>query len=311
LLRYLQRDFPPHLICFSNVMIAGCAELLKQHLSARVVVMLQGDDLFLQSLNAPYRDQALAEIRHIDRAVDRYLCHSEFYAERMAGLLGIDRAKIGVVPLGVQVEPQSTFDKNASAAAVAQSRPPTVGYLARLAPEKGLHLVCAAVLALRQQPAMASVRLCVAGWLGAAHRRYAEESLRRLRLGAGGGLDFRGEVTIEQKRQLLAEIDVLCVPSPYPEPKGLYVLEAMAAGVPVVAPAHGAFPELIADTGGGRLFQPNDVAQMAAVLTELLGDPALRRAVGRQGQESVLGRRTAPHYAARVWSEFAAVLANT
>jgi glycosyltransferase involved in cell wall biosynthesis len=93
---------------------------------------------------------------------------------------------------------------------------------------------------------------------------------------------------------------LLCVPSPYEEPKGLYVLEALAAGVPVVAPNHGAFPELHADTGGMLLFRPGDVEHLTAVLADLLGDSIQRRALGQNGQSAVVGRRTARHAAGAV-----------
>ncbi len=311
LLRYFQQDFAPDLICFSNVLIAGCAELLKQHLPARLVVMLQGDDLFLDTLDPQHRALALAEIRRIDRFVDRYLCHSRFYADRMAAQLGIDREKIGVVPLGVHVEDLFVVTQEElshAAATVGISRPPTVGYLARLAPEKGLHLACEAVLALRQRPATAATRLCVAGWLGEANRVYAEQAMQTLRQLDPDAVEYRGEVTRAEKSRFLADIDVLCVPSPYEEPKGLYALEAMSTGVPVVSPGHGAFPELIAATRGGRLFEPNNVDRLTEVLTELLCDHELRRQIGEQGKASVLSTRTAEHAAAHVWREFASLL---
>ena len=60
------------------------------------------------------------------------------------------------------------------------------------------------------------------------------------------------------KVRFLQVVDVLSVPTMYREPKGLYVLEALANGVPVVQPAHGSFPELIEATGGGLLVPPND-----------------------------------------------------
>src|SRR5437016_13208402 len=60
------------------------------------------------------------------------------------------------------------------------------------------------------------------------------------------------------KVRFLQSLDVLSVPTTYREPKGLYVLEALANGVPVVQPRHGSFPELLERTGGGLLVNPND-----------------------------------------------------
>jgi glycosyltransferase involved in cell wall biosynthesis len=65
------------------------------------------------------------------------------------------------------------------------------------------------------------------------------------------------------------------------------VLEALACGVPVVVPAHGAFPEMISRTRGGRLFTPGDTADLARVLGDLLADRSLRESLGQTGQQQV------------------------
>ena len=97
---------------------------------------------------------------------------------------------------------------------------------------------------------------------------------------------------------------MLCVPSPYEEPKGLYVLEALAAGVPVVSPDHGAFPELRADTGGLALFRAGDVEHLTDVLDGLLMDAGRRRALGQQGRSAVIERRSAKHAAEAVMAVY-------
>ena len=79
---------------------------------------------------------------------------------------------------------------------------------------------------------------------------------------------------------------MLSVPTTYREPKGLYVLEALANGVPVVQPRHGSFPELIEATGGGLLVSPDDPADLARVLYELMGDGSRREEIGQKGRAS-------------------------
>ncbi len=134
LLRHFQNTLKPTLISFSNILIAGCAELLKKHLDVPLFVTLQGDDLFLNSLDKQHLQLALDEVARIDENIDRYLCHSTFYADRMASQLRIDRHKIGVVSLGIDVDPTTDSiraERNADPAS-----PLAVGYLARLAPKK-------------------------------------------------------------------------------------------------------------------------------------------------------------------------------
>ena len=65
------------------------------------------------------------------------------------------------------------------------------------------------------------------------------------------------------------------------------MLESLAAGVPVVQPRHGAFPELLSRTGGGVLVDPGDTGGLAASMAGLLSDPAGRKALGDAGQKMV------------------------
>ncbi len=283
--QWLSQSVRPDLVNFTNVLIAGCVPHLKRELAVPVVVTLQGDDIFLESLPEPYKAQALHEIRKLTEYVDAFLVHSRYYAEFMSEYLGIPSNKFRVVPLGIDTR---GFPPPNHAPAVPPRESPTIGYLARLAPEKGLHLLVDAFLDLKQRAATRSVRLEIAGWLGENHRRYAEQEFERLRA-AGWADDFRyfGSVTREEKLSFLQGLDVLSVPTTYRDPKGLYILEALAAGVPVVQPAHGAFPELLAATGGGRLVAPHDPHALADAWEDLLCHPEQCRALGQAGAAAV------------------------
>ena len=272
------------LVHFSNLLIAGCAPTIKQQLGIPVLVTLQGDDLFLGDLTDEYQERAFAKIHEVDRFVDKYLVHSDFYAGHMANFLGLERTKFQKIPLAI-----STHDWTDVTTPTTTERPPTVGYMARLAPEKGLHLLCEAFELLRQRPATKDARLIIAGWLGTAYRPTVEDLFQRLSEKCSPhSFEFRGTVTRAEKRQLFHEVDVLSVPTTFLEPKGLYVLEALAAETPVVQPAHGIFPELIAATGGGLLCKPNDPVDLADKLEELLTDESRRRQLGTVGRARVL-----------------------
>src|SRR5262249_48837135 len=126
------------------------------------------------------------------------------------------------------------------------SEPFTVGYLARICPEKGLHHLVDAFLILSKMPGMPQCRLRVAGWLGQNSRAYFDEQCGKLeRAGLIDQFHHDELPDLSSKSRFLQSLDVLSVPTTYREPKGLYVLEAWAHGVPVVQPAHGSFPELI------------------------------------------------------------------
>jgi glycosyltransferase involved in cell wall biosynthesis len=293
LVQWLAGHSHPDLFVFSNVLTAGCVPELKQRFGVPVVVILQGDDIFLRDLPEPCQQQAIAEIRTLAEQIDGFLAHSRFYADKMSGYLGIPREKIHVVPLGIDTRDFEGIGIDGVPRAI---RPPTVGYLARLAPEKGLHILADAFVLLRNMPGMEEARLRIAGWLGEHRRAYVEQVFAKLRsAGLKDAFEYVGEVDRRGKVEFLKSIDALSVPTTYEEPKGLFVLEALAAGVPVVMPEHGSFPETIVELGGGLLHRPGDARHLAEQLRELLQhaigiSDARQRALQHRGSRSVAAR---------------------
>ncbi len=284
LCRWLSRHRQPEMVMMPNLLIGGCIPSIKKELDVPVVVTLQGDDIFLDELRSPYRQQAIDLMRGLVAHVDGFLVNSEFYAERMGELLEIPREKIHLVPLGID----TTDFQSLTGSSPSEDRPLTVGYLARLAPEKGLHVLVDAFLELHQMPGMDQVQLRIAGWLGEHRRDYVQEQFDKLQsAGLEDQFQYDGAVDRQGKLDFLDSIDLLSVPTVYEEPKGLFVLESLAAGVPVVQPRHGAFPELLSRTGGGVLVDPGDTGGLAASMAGLLSDPAGRKARGDAGQKTV------------------------
>ena len=100
-------------------------------------------------------------------------------------------------------------------------------------------------------------------------------------------------IPIFDMNDFLHSLDVFTVPTTYQEPKGRFALEAMACGVPLVLPEHGAFPELIRETGAGLLVTPGQPEQLAERLHRLLDDPQQRMQQGRAGREAAKTVRSA------------------
>lgn len=285
LARWLAREIRPQVVCVSNVLLSGILHELKQHLNVPVIFTLQGDDVFLDALPDNFRREALQLIRDHCREADGFIATCKYYADAMAEYFQIPRAKIDVVYPGLNLQ-------GYGAAATERNRTtPTIGYFARICKEKGFHVLVDAFRRLRANPAAPKCRLRVSGWLGGSDRAYFDDLSRRI---AGDGLqDSFEHVECPDHASKIAfyhSIDVLSVPTTYREPKGLYVLEALANGVPVVQPAHGSFPELIEATGGGLLFNPGDPQQLADGLLRLLTDASLRAELGRKGKAAVFER---------------------
>jgi glycosyltransferase involved in cell wall biosynthesis len=172
--------------------------------------------------------------------------------------------------------------------------PYTIGYFARICPEKGFHELVDAFLQLRLKSGAPACRLRVSGWLGENQRAYYNEQRRRIEdAGLADWFEHVESPDHASKVRFLQSLDALSVPTTYREPKGLYVLEALANGVPVVQPRHGSFPELLAETGGGLLVEPGDTDALAGALRGLALEPERGREMGRKGQQVVRDRFTA------------------
>jgi glycosyltransferase involved in cell wall biosynthesis len=280
LLDWLAGEPPPDVVNLPNSLLIGLARPLRDALHRPVCCTLQGEDLFLDGLIEPYRSRAIELIRRQVGDVDRFIAVSDYYVPSMARLLAISEERIDVVPLGINLAGYERRQAN--------SEPFTVGYFARIAPEKGLHVLADAYPRFRRRTAGARVRLAAAGYLSRAHHDYLAEIRRRLdQAGLGGEFTYHGAVDRDGKLAFLRTLDVMSVPAPYDEPKGVFVLEAMASGVPVVQPRRGAFPEMIEKTGGGLVVPPDDPDALADGLYSLWKDPALARTLGGRGFDGV------------------------
>lgn len=291
------RPFAPQVVHLPNAMFLGLARPLREGLNAAIVCTLTGEDIFVERLSEEHRDECLRLIRTASADADAFICVSRAYVEYAVQRLGVSAQRLHVVPLGVNVA-------DADQPAALPERPFVIGYLARICPDKGLHVLCEAFVRLRREGRDA--RLAIAGYLGTGDRPYWESC--RAVLTHGGAMDqvdYRGEVDRSGKRALLRSLHVLSVPTVYREPKGLFVLEALAHGVPVVQPRHGAFVELIEATGGGVLHEPRDAGHLARELAGLMDDAEHRRALAARGRQAVHRDFTAEVMAERTWAVFA------
>jgi glycosyltransferase involved in cell wall biosynthesis len=278
---WLATDIKPEIINLTNALLSGIVHELKRRLQVPVLCSLQGDDIYLESLPEPHKARCLALVRQHCREIDGFIATSGYYADFMAGYFDIPRAKVHVVHPGINLHGHGGPREDRG------GKPFTIGYFARICPEKGLHVLVQAFQLFRQLPGTEGARLHVSGWLGDNNRPYFHELRKRLE-NAGLSGDFAHVDCPDHasKVRFLQGLDVLSVPTTYREPKGLYVLEALANGVPVVQPRHGSFPELVEMTGGGLLVNPDDPADLARGLREML-DRARAEEFGRRGKAVV------------------------
>ncbi len=287
LLDWLKHEGSPDVISLPYTLLLGLARPLQEALGRPICCTLQGEDLFLEGLQEPYRSESKELIRANTEYVDAFIAVSKYYAEFMPRYLGIPREKIRVVPLGINLDGYEP--RIESRARQHRSEPFTVGFFARIAPEKGLRELAEAYRHLRQAGGLPdNARLEAAGYLAPEHKAYLSNIEEQMAAaGLASEFHYRGVLDRKQKIDFLRTLDVLSVPATYDEPKGMFLLEAMACGIPVVQPRRGGFTEVVEQTGGGLLVEPDDSASLAEGILKLYLDPALAGRLAENGFQKV------------------------
>jgi glycosyltransferase involved in cell wall biosynthesis len=272
----------PDAVWLSTALQAGLARRLREALGIPVIGFLQGEDSFLDGLG-PAADETWKLLSERMRDGTAWVAPSRYYADLMAARLGWQPQDLHVIPNGVAItEPVP----------VPRDEPPSIGYLARFVPGKGIGVLVDAFIRLHRE--MPEVRLRCAGSMTDGDARYVETLKAKLRTaGCEKNVEWLPNVSLEEKQRFLASITVFSVPATYSEAFGMYVIEALAAGAPVVLPASSAFPEIVEATGGGVVFpagksDAESSAALAAALLELLRAPERARTLGDAGRKAVM-----------------------
>jgi glycosyltransferase involved in cell wall biosynthesis len=271
----------PDIVCLSNVLLVGMVRRIKERLGAPVVCLLQDEDGFLDGLSSPYAEEAWAVVCERAHDIDAFLAVSRYYGDTMQVRLKTDAVRMHVVRMGVELRAYRPDDTGPAT--------PTIGFLSRMCPERGLERLVDAFLLLKKNPKLRSAKLRISGGRSGADEPFIGRLQGKLRAaGVLTDVEFLGAFDRDAKLEFLRGLSVLSVPEVQPVAYGLYVLEALAMGVPVVEPAIGCFPETIEATGGGILYEPNTAERLAQALEPLLLDPQAARTLGAEGRAGML-----------------------
>jgi glycosyltransferase involved in cell wall biosynthesis len=281
LVTFLAQHERPDVVSLSNVLLAGLVRQIKRVLAVPVVCSLQDEEGYLDSLDEPYRGRAWEILRRRAAEIDAFIAPSDFYSRRMQQRLALPGERFRVI--------HNAIDPAGLAPASAPPAARTVGFMSQMTAGKGLDTLAEALVLLRRRGGFDDVRLRVFGGATEADEPFVRRVRRRLdQAGLSASAKFAQDFHPDRKLEFLQSCSVLSVPTRRAEAFGFFVLESLACAVPVVLPAHGAFPELIAATGGGLLHEPNAPADLADKLAELLSAPARAAALGQAGRKAVI-----------------------
>jgi len=315
LVTWLKTQPRPDVVLLSNALLVGFTRKLKSELGCKVVCNLQGEDAYLDSMPDPMRKQVWSLLAERCRDCDLFLAPSRYFGDTMARRLNLPADKVKVIFNGINLaghgdQSQMAGDKGEIATRLSNAfshLPPVLGYFARMCPEKGLDLLVETFIELKRRNSVPGLKLKVGGGCGPGDEPFVAQLKDHLRrAGCLKEVSFHPNLTRAQKIAFLQSLTVFSVPALYGEGFGLYLIEALAAGVPVVQPRHAAFPELVEATGGGVIAEANAVA-LAAAIESLLLDPARLQALSETGRRAVTEQFTVDQMAKGIEATLAAL----
>jgi glycosyltransferase involved in cell wall biosynthesis len=280
LLKWLESVERPDLVHLSTPLLMGIGQAIKKHLGIPIVCTMQDEDVWIDAMEEPWRTQCWETMARGGKDVAAFVAVSRYFGEVMAERLQIEPGKLHVVPIGI--------DPGEAPPPGPPPEPPAIGYLARMAESMGLPILLDAFLRLKKTDRWKTLQLHLSGGKTGDDAPFLERFRAKIAgEGVTGDVKFFDEFDPKARKSFLSSLTILSVPSPQGVAFGTYILEAGARGVPVVLPKIGSYPEIVGATGGGVLYEPNNVETLTRVLDELLGDAARRAELGRKGRESV------------------------
>lgn len=266
LLEWLREEVKPDVIGLSNALLLGMQRRLRKELNVPVVCFLQGEDTFLDALGPAHREEAWRVLSERAAETELFISPSVFFADLMAKRMSVPASSIDVIPNGANMDGYKDPRK--------APQVPTLGYFARMCPDKGVELIAQTFLILKKRNKIPGLRLHIGGGMGPGDEPYVKGIQEEFKsAGIEADTRFFPNVTREEKIRFFEGLTLLSTPALYGETFGLYLIEGMAAGTPVVQPPVAAFPEIIQKSGGGILSEEPTAESLASSIEKLLLDP--------------------------------------
>jgi glycosyltransferase involved in cell wall biosynthesis len=281
LVNYLTKEGKPDIIHLSNALIVGLARRLKKKIDVKIVCSLLNEDDWINEMAEPYQSKAWKLISKEAGNVDVFLTPSLYYKELFIEKTGIGADNFYVVPLGL--DPGQLTD------IIRGNNLPSLGYFCRINFQNGFDKLVDAFIDLRSGNKLPGLTLHISGGFTGDDKPFIAEQIRKIKAaGLKSFVRIYSEFQGNSKQEFFSNIDIMSVPVRKYDGYGLYILEANAAGVPVVQPATGAFPEIVEKTGGGIIYSPDNVSELSQSILKLFNEKEMREQLGKNGRENVL-----------------------
>lgn len=303
LVKYLTTGGKPDIIHLSNALILGIARQIKKRIDVKVVCSLLNEDDWIDDMAEPFRSRAWKMIARESVYVDTFVTPSSYYKELFLTRTGVKSDNVVVVPIG--------YDPEFDIVPKPVTESPAIGYFSRISYYNGFNKIVDAFIELRKNDLIPGLTLHVCGGYTGSDKSFISEQIKKIReAGLSKSVKIYPEFQGNKKMEFFGSVNVISVPVNKYDGYGLYLLEANSAGIPVVQPATGAFPEIVAATGGGVVYTPDTVEELTSNLFKVLTDKKMIEYLGETGREKVRNEYSLGKMSARLSDVYSKTLIN-
>ncbi len=303
MVNWIAEHCKPDVIHISNALLLGLAKRLKEKTGVPVLCSLQDEDVWVDAMQ-PQFQQKIWDLMH-ERAkdVDALVAVSGYFAQTMKQRMNISDEKMHTFYLGVDAEDYRFIP--------AKEKPRNIGYISRMCHKDGFDIVVDAFIDLRKKEGFEDVKLIATGGVTGDDKKFLKEQKLKIK-NAGLSNDFEIIIDFEgdARHNFFKKVAVVSVPVRIGEAFGMYLLESMASGVPVVQPALGAFPEIVKIAGGGVNYMPNTPEKLSETWAELLNAPAKLQELSIAGLKGTKEKFNIHNHAAEIVGLYASLKDN-
>jgi len=303
LIYFLKHHEKPDIVHISNALLMGLAGKIREELNIPVICSLQDEDVWIDVMNDYYREKLWKLMCEKSKDIDAFVAVSKYFADVMQNKMCIPDEKLHIVPIGV--DPDSYVYSEPA------QNPPAIGYLSRSNKSNGFEIVIDAFIELKQKPEFKDIQLKVTGGKTADDDKFLKKQMKKLKQkGFHHDIEFIDDFRTETLKHFFNKITVLSVPVLKGEAFGMYQLEALASGIPIVQPNLGAFPEIVKETQGGAIFEPNTPSALAAKLAEILGNKEKLSEFSKNGRNAIIHKYNTDITTKQMLGIYESVIAN-
>lgn len=281
MVNWIAEHCQPDVIHLSNALLLGLAKRLKQKLQVPVFCTLQDEDVWVDAVHFPFREKIWQLMSQRSEDVDMMVSVSDYFSEKMKQQMHLPDEKLRTIHLGVDINDYKYLST--------RQKERNIGYLSRMCYENGFDIVVDAFIAIKKENGFEDVRLIATGGSTGDDSKYIRDQKRKLKeQGLENYFIILPDFEDKALHTFFEQVSIVSVPVRTGEAFGIYLLESMASGVPVVQPALGAFPEIIGLSEGGVTYFPNSPELLAGCWAELLTDAYKLEQLSKAGYEGTV-----------------------